>query len=425
MDASLDNFMREKVRLKEYGETLEKLAADCETNYVQAGNSQARAQAFHSSRQSAAKALTDVAYRINLLAQTLVNVLDNQNDTVKRLGADIGQLDTQADIRLETAAKQRVFALTAKQPPVEERPKVDGPKYVRRTKVEMKKFPPLNYNSLDRLGHGLILTPSTSVGRLSGVVDMDKFRAKQAEELNLPPDENDEDAKTDQVVEDMYSKLRKGRSFSKSKVDDDDENVYERVDDSSGRTFGARTLERLSSATYSTFGRSASPSSKNKTLPPGGKNSPKLTLNRNSSLLSRPKHAPPPPPAKVPLPPANGTASPIPPSAATNRNASPIPPPTATNQNASPVSPSTATNQNASPIPPPPQMSANQSADAVAPLASPEEEDDSSAGTPGSFLAAIRAAKLKSRNASGDKNGAQKKEGVRVSVNDYLPPPPP
>ncbi|XP_066264016.1 abl interactor 2-like [Branchiostoma lanceolatum] len=433
MESSLDNFVREKVRLREYGETLEKLAADCESNYVQAGNPQARSQAFHSSRQSAAKALTDVAYRINLLAQTLVNVLDGQNDTVTRLGADIGQLDAQADFRLETAAKQRVFALTAKQPPVEERPKVDGPKYVRRAKVEMKKFPPLNYDSLDRLGHGLILTPSTSMGRLSGVIDMDKFRAKQAAEMNLPPDENDEDTKTDLAVEDMYSKLRKGRSPSKGKADEDDENVYERVDDSTGRTFGAKTLERLSS--YSTFGRSSSPSSnpKYKTLPPGGKNSPKLTLSRNSSHVNRPKHAPPPPPPKVPLPPANGTASsaskqsasPMPPSSqasanqkanavsSTNRNASPIPPPA--NQKAEAVS-STTTNQNASPIlpRPPSQMSANQEAAPLSPLASP-----------GTFLAAIKAAKLQNRNGTSEKSGAHKKEGVRVSVNDCLPPPPP
>ncbi|XP_019618093.1 PREDICTED: uncharacterized protein LOC109465325 [Branchiostoma belcheri] len=409
MDASLDNFVREKVRLKEYGETLEKLAADCETNYVQARTPHARAQAFDSSRQSAARALTDVAYRINLLAQTLVNVLDNQNDTVKKLGADIGQLDAQADIRLETAAKQRVFAMTAKKPPTEERPKVDGPKYVRRTKVEMKKFPKVNYNSLDRLGHGLILTPSTSVGRLSGVVDLDKFRAKQAEELNLPPDINDEDAQTDQVVEDMYSKLRKGRSPSKGKVDDD-ENVYERVDDG-GRTFGARTLERISS--NSTFGRAASPSTsaKYKTLPSGGKSSPKLALNRNSSLLTRPKHAPPPPPAKPKLPPANGTASSAASTTTTNQNASPIPPPS-----------QVSANQKASPIPPPSQVSTNQKADAVAPLASPEDDEPESTS---SFLAAIKAAKLKSHGGTGDKNGAPKKEGVRVSVNDYLPPPPP
>ena len=83
----IDNQIPEGRRaLKDSHKNLHELAAYCETNYV---NTKERSRALEETKQYAAQSLASVAYQINSLASSMLQLLDQQANQMNDMEADI------------------------------------------------------------------------------------------------------------------------------------------------------------------------------------------------------------------------------------------------------------------------------------------------------------------------------------------------
>lgn len=83
----IDNQIPEGRRaLKDSHKNLHELAAYCETNYV---NTKERPRALAETKQYAAQSLASVAYQINSLASSMLQLLDQQVNQMNDMEADI------------------------------------------------------------------------------------------------------------------------------------------------------------------------------------------------------------------------------------------------------------------------------------------------------------------------------------------------
>lgn len=83
----IDNQIPEGRRaLKDSHKNLHELAAYCETNYV---NTKERSRALAETKQYAAQSLASVAYQINSLASSMLQLLDQQANQMNDMEADI------------------------------------------------------------------------------------------------------------------------------------------------------------------------------------------------------------------------------------------------------------------------------------------------------------------------------------------------
>lgn len=83
----IDNQIPEGRRaLKDSHKNLHELAGYCETNYV---NTKERSRALEETKQYAAQSLASVAYQINSLASSMLQLLDQQANQMNDMEADI------------------------------------------------------------------------------------------------------------------------------------------------------------------------------------------------------------------------------------------------------------------------------------------------------------------------------------------------
>jgi len=72
--------------LQDSHKNLHELAAYCETNYV---STKDRTKALNETKQYAAQSLASVAYQINSLASSMLQLLDQQVNQMNEMSADI------------------------------------------------------------------------------------------------------------------------------------------------------------------------------------------------------------------------------------------------------------------------------------------------------------------------------------------------
>ena len=72
--------------LQDSHKNLHDLAAYCESNYV---NTKERTRALNETKQYAAQSLASVAYQINSLASSMLQLLDQQANQMNEMSADI------------------------------------------------------------------------------------------------------------------------------------------------------------------------------------------------------------------------------------------------------------------------------------------------------------------------------------------------
>jgi len=128
---------------------LEKVADYCEENYTQA---QDKRLALEETKNYTTQSLASVAYQINTLAYSFLQMLDLQASQMEEMESQINHISQTVDIHKEKVARREIGVLTTNKsssrqykilaPANQERPI----KYVRR---------PIDYSALDDIGHGI------------------------------------------------------------------------------------------------------------------------------------------------------------------------------------------------------------------------------------------------------------------------------
>lgn len=144
--------------LSENAINLERVAQYCEDIYVNSRDSD-KQHLLGETKGYTAQALASVAYQIHVLANSFLQMFDNQSAVIDDMSRSLGHLDHEIKIYKEKIARREIGILTTnkcvirtskvKRPEVEEKPV----KYVRK---------PIDYSLLDDVGHGVKLARHTA-----------------------------------------------------------------------------------------------------------------------------------------------------------------------------------------------------------------------------------------------------------------------
>jgi len=132
---------------------LERVAAFCEANYLQANDKRA---ALEETKRYTVQSLASVAYQINTLASNLLQMLELQAEKLEEMETQVGNIAEIVDIHKEKVARREIGILTTNktinrqhkivQPATQEKPQ----RYNRQK---------INFEKLDDIGHGVKLQP--------------------------------------------------------------------------------------------------------------------------------------------------------------------------------------------------------------------------------------------------------------------------
>ncbi len=132
---------------------LEKVAQYCEDIYVNYNSKDTdKMHLLNETKGYTTQSLASISYQINMLANSFLNVLDNQTCLIDDMGLQLKQLSHEVNIHNEKVARREIGSLTTnknvirnlkvKKPDIEEKPV----KYIRK---------PIDYSMLDDIGHGV------------------------------------------------------------------------------------------------------------------------------------------------------------------------------------------------------------------------------------------------------------------------------
>ena len=138
---------------------LEKVSQYCEDIYVNSKDSD-KQHLLNETKGYTTQALASVAYQIHVLANTFLQLFDNQSMIIGDMSESMSHLEHEIKIYKEKIARREVGILTSnkcvtrtvkvKRPECEEKPV----KYIRK---------PIDYSMLDDIGHGVKLTRQGNV----------------------------------------------------------------------------------------------------------------------------------------------------------------------------------------------------------------------------------------------------------------------
>uniref|UniRef100_A0A0N5BSE9 SH3 domain-containing protein n=1 Tax=Strongyloides papillosus TaxID=174720 RepID=A0A0N5BSE9_STREA len=139
-----------RYKLEESHTNLERVAAYCEANYLQSENKKA---AFEETKSFAIKSLGSVAYHINNLAVNLLQTLNLENERIEGLQLEVSKANHLMKMRKEKCGRRQIGMLAV--------PKKSSSD-VKTEIVQRKPAPhyerkPIDYSSLDDIGHGTII----------------------------------------------------------------------------------------------------------------------------------------------------------------------------------------------------------------------------------------------------------------------------
>uniref|UniRef100_A0A914W7X9 SH3 domain-containing protein n=1 Tax=Plectus sambesii TaxID=2011161 RepID=A0A914W7X9_9BILA len=138
---------------------LERVAAYCEANYLQATDKKA---AFEETKRYTVQSLASVAYQINTLASSLLQTLELQTDKIGNMESQVNNIAQIIDIHKEKVARREIGVLTANKV-VQRQHKIITPAHQERPQRYQRT--PIDYSALDDLGHGVKLTSQQNTQR--------------------------------------------------------------------------------------------------------------------------------------------------------------------------------------------------------------------------------------------------------------------
>lgn len=136
-------------KLIECNENLIGIAQYCEQNYAQSND---KREALGTTRNFTTQSLASVAYQVNTLASSMLNLLSEQDDELSRLCSALDNLSERVDIHMEKVARREVGQLTARKPITKQQTLLSPANPERPVKYIRKQ---INYNELDEIGHGI------------------------------------------------------------------------------------------------------------------------------------------------------------------------------------------------------------------------------------------------------------------------------
>lgn len=146
---------------------LEKVAAYCEGNYIQAAD---KTHALDETKCYTTQSLASVAYQINMLATNFLRLLDLQMGQISDMESNINHLSQIVMIHKEKVARREIGELTTNKsstkPPGVKNPGIIFPEQQERPLKYVRKN--IDYTTFDDLGHGVRQQNMTSRRNSSG-----------------------------------------------------------------------------------------------------------------------------------------------------------------------------------------------------------------------------------------------------------------
>ncbi|XP_071826384.1 abl interactor 2-like isoform X3 [Apostichopus japonicus] len=134
---------------------LPQVASYCEENYEKAAN---KRQALEETKNYVTQSLASVAYQINTLATSMLNMLDLQATQLSNMETNINHIAQTVSIHKEKVARREIGVLTTSKS-CPRTHKIVAPS--NQEKQQKYKSTPIDYSILDDMGHGTKLSPST------------------------------------------------------------------------------------------------------------------------------------------------------------------------------------------------------------------------------------------------------------------------
>ncbi|PIK46851.1 putative abl interactor 2 isoform X2 [Apostichopus japonicus] len=133
---------------------LPQVASYCEENYEKAAN---KRQALEETKNYVTQSLASVAYQINTLATSMLNMLDLQATQLSNMETNINHIAQTVSIHKEKVARREIGVLTTSKS-CPRTHKIVAPS--NQEKQQKYKSTPIDYSILDDMGHGTKLSPS-------------------------------------------------------------------------------------------------------------------------------------------------------------------------------------------------------------------------------------------------------------------------
>ncbi|XP_037112512.1 abl interactor 1-like isoform X2 [Syngnathus acus] len=138
---------------------LSKVADYCCHNYVQLGDDASKA--LEETKSLTAQSLASIAYQINTLATSLLNLLDAQSQQLGHMKSAINLIGQTVEMHREKVSRRDIGIFTAVRR-VPREPKISTPLVPPQPRPPYSRRP-ISYQELDGLGHGVMMTGKAGV----------------------------------------------------------------------------------------------------------------------------------------------------------------------------------------------------------------------------------------------------------------------
>ncbi|CAF0772298.1 unnamed protein product [Adineta steineri] len=172
-----------KGNLAENISNLAKVADFCEDNYLNSSNHD-KSRVYEDTKNYAIQALASVAYQINTIATSFLQLLDLQSNQFNELETNLSDLSEDTNVHKEKVARREIGTLTTNKT-LGRQPLFIKPSNPEKLVRYVRK--PLDYSVLDDIGHGVRLSPQENKSRHMIYSNGLQQQQQQQQQPSTPP----------------------------------------------------------------------------------------------------------------------------------------------------------------------------------------------------------------------------------------------